>query len=181
MSTTASRVSIGGQPATLFRDLIPLGVVPAEAAGAVLWVADATDTTVDVRGRIVATPLLAPTPASIRANSYTYAVALRRRRRSTRRSRRFARRGAAAVLLVATPPVDSAFEVVSSARSRGAYDVDRAVPRAAERLRPHRAAARARQRRDAGVPGARRDARGARARSRGPSSPCASSGSRCRR
>ena len=44
---------------------------------------------------------------------------------------RFARRGAAAVLFVANAAVDSAFEVVSAARVRGTYDVDNAVPRAA--------------------------------------------------
>ena len=51
--------SVGGQAATPFRDLIPLSVVPVEAAGAVLWVSDAADTSADVSGRIVATPLLA--------------------------------------------------------------------------------------------------------------------------
>src|ERR687897_585261 len=71
VSVTASRASIGGQAMTLFRDIIPLNVVPAEAAGAVLWVPDATDTTADVRGRIVATPVLVPAPGSIRVNSYT--------------------------------------------------------------------------------------------------------------
>jgi peptidase M28-like protein len=129
-SVTASRASIGGQAMTLFRDFIPLGVVPAEATGTVLWVSDATDTTADVRGRIVATPVLAPAPERIRANSYTFAsryadAAI------TGTVAHFARRGAAAVLLVANAPVDSAFEVVSSARVRGAYDVDNAVPRAA--------------------------------------------------
>jgi hypothetical protein len=130
VSVTASRASIGGQAMTLFRDFIPLNVVPAEANGAVLWIPDATDTTADVRGRIVATPVLAPAPGAIRVNSYTFASRYADAAVNGTIGR-FARRGAAAVLLVASPAVDSAFEVVSSARVRGAYDVDNAVPRTA--------------------------------------------------
>ncbi|MDF1502951.1 M28 family peptidase [Roseisolibacter sp. H3M3-2] len=131
VSTAGSRASVGGQAMTLFRDLVPLNVVPAEAAGAVLWVADAADSTVEVRGRVVATPLLAPPPAAIRANSYTFASRYADAAVNATLAR-FQRRGAAAVLLVASPAVDSAFEVVASARSRGSYDVDDAVPRAAD-------------------------------------------------
>ena len=137
VSTVASRASVGGQAMVLFRDLTPLVVVPAEAAGAVLWVADPTDTTVDVRGRIVATPLLAPPAAAIRANSYTFASRYADAAITTTLAR-FQRRGPAAVILVASAPVDSAYEVVASARTRGSYDVDRAVPRAANG--PQRAA-----------------------------------------
>jgi hypothetical protein len=130
VSVAASRASIGGQAMTLFDDLIPVSVVPAEAAGTVLWVPDAADTTVDVRGKIVATPLLPPAPGSIRANSYTYASRYADAAINGTVGR-FARRGAAAVFVVANASVDSAFAVVSSARMRGTYDVDNAVPRAA--------------------------------------------------
>jgi hypothetical protein len=130
VSVTASRASIGGQAMTLFQDFIPLGVVPAEGSGTVLWIPDATDTTADIRGKIVATPLLAPAPGSIRQNSYTFASRYADAAVNGTLGR-FARRGVAAVILVASPPVDSAFEVVSSARMRGTYDVDNAVPRAA--------------------------------------------------
>ena len=130
VSVTASKASIAGQAMTLFADFIPLGVVPAEASGPVLWVPDATDTTTDIKGRIVATPLLAPAPGTIRQNSYTFASRYADAAVNTTVGR-FARRGAAAVIVVANPAVDSAFEVVSSARSRGTYDVDNAVPRAA--------------------------------------------------
>ena len=130
VSVTSSKASIGGRAMTLFGDFIPLGVVPAEATGSVLWIPDATDTTADVRGRIVATPLLAPAPGSIRQNSYTFASRYADAAVNSTMGR-FARRGVAALILVANPSVDSAFEVVSSARSRGTYDVDNAVPRAA--------------------------------------------------
>ncbi|HEU4722177.1 MAG TPA: M28 family peptidase, partial [Gemmatimonadaceae bacterium] len=138
VSTTASHAIVAGQTMTLFRDVIPYAVVPAEATGAVLWVPNAADTTTDVRGRIVATPLLAPAPASIRANSYPFPVRYADAA-VLGTAARFAGRGAAAILLVANAPVDSAFEALSAMRVRGAYDVDRAVPRAAngsERVAP---------------------------------------------
>jgi Zn-dependent M28 family amino/carboxypeptidase len=138
VSVTASRARIGGQAMTLFGDFIPTGVVPAEAAGAVLWVPDAADTTADVRGRIVATPLLAPAPAAIRPTSYPFPIRYADAA-ITGTLARFAGRGAAAILLVANAPVDSAFESLAAMRVRGAYDVDRAVPRSAngsERIAP---------------------------------------------
>jgi hypothetical protein len=138
VSVTSSRASIAGQAMTLFNDLVPLNVVPAEAAGQVLWIPDATDTTADIRGRIVATPLLAPAPGAIRANSYTYAARYADAAVIGTLAH-FARRGAAAILLLASVTVDSAFGVVTAARERGAYDVDNAIPRAAtgsERIAP---------------------------------------------
>ncbi len=130
VSTTASRVTIAGQSISLFRDAIPLNTVPVEASGAVLWLADPSDTTIDVRGRIVATALRAPLPGTIRPYSYPtsarYATAA-----IAATLPRLVRRGAAAVLLVANPAVDSAFTSLAVQRERGDYDVDRAVPRAA--------------------------------------------------
>src|SRR5688572_6566905 len=52
VSVTSSSARVGGQAMTLFDDIVPLNVVPAEASGQVLWVADATDTTINVSGRI---------------------------------------------------------------------------------------------------------------------------------
>lgn len=130
VSTTASRVSVGGQALALFRDVIPLGVVPVEVSAPVLWIADASDTTVDVRGKVVATPLVTPAPTAIRPTSYPapvrYADAA-----VNGTIARFARRGATAIFLVADARTDSAFDAVAAMRVRGAYDVDRAVPRAA--------------------------------------------------
>jgi hypothetical protein len=130
VSTTASSVRVAGQAMTPFADVIPLAVVPTEASGAVVWVGDATDTTADVRGRVVATPLLAPAPSTIRTTSYPFPVRYADAAINGTLAH-FARRGAAAVLLVASAPVDSAFRAVSDMRVRGVYDVDRAVPRAA--------------------------------------------------
>jgi hypothetical protein len=130
VSVTSSRASIDGQPVTLYHDIVPTNVVPVEVSGSVLWVENAADTTIDARGRVVATPVVAPSTNAIRANSYTFASRYADASINGTLAR-VARRGAAAILLVASPAVDSAFEVVSSARSRGSYDVDDAVPRTA--------------------------------------------------
>ena len=128
VSLTSSRATIAGQSLPLFGDIIPLGVAPVEATGAVLWISNPEDTTTDVRGRIVATLLRPPAPGTIRATSYPtpvrYADAA-----ITGTLARLARLGAAAVLLVASAPVDSAYEPVAVQRQRGAYDVDHATPR----------------------------------------------------
>jgi hypothetical protein len=130
VSVTASSAGIDGRSMALFQDMIPTAVVPVTASGPVLWIENPADTSVDVRGKIVATTVLAPAPASIRVNSYTFASRYADAAINGT-VQRFARRGAAAIILVANPAVDSAFRVVSDARIRGSYDVDNAIPRAA--------------------------------------------------
>lgn len=130
VAVSASRASIGGRMLTIFGDIIPLGVAPVEATGPVLWLADPADTTIDLRGRIVATLLRAPAPGSIRQYSYPgasrYAAAA-----VAGALARLTRRGAAAVLLVADQVVDDDFAALAVQRARGDYDVDHATPRAA--------------------------------------------------
>ena len=128
VSVTSSRATIAGQATAIFRDIIPLAAVPAEATGPVLWLANPEDTTIDVRGRIVATLLKAPSPASIRVTSYPYRVRYANAAIVATMAP-LAQRGAAAVLLVASAPVDSAFDAVAVMRERGDYDVDHATPR----------------------------------------------------
>lgn len=138
VSLASSRATIGAQPMALYTDIIPLGVAPVEVSGPVLWLANPADTTVDIRGRIVAAPLQAPVPGSIRPYSYPagsrYANAA-----ITGTMAHLARRGAAAVLLVADPTVDADLASLAVQRGRGDYDVDHATPRAAggsERIAP---------------------------------------------
>ncbi len=126
VSTTASSATVGGRTMTLFTDIIPLNVVPIEATGPIVWLADAQDSTIEVRGKIVATPLRAPAPGSIRPTSYTANVRTANAAIVTTLAP-FARRGAAAVLLVADAATDSAFDALSVMRIRGTYDVDRAT------------------------------------------------------
>ncbi|MCU0648715.1 MAG: M28 family peptidase [Gemmatimonadaceae bacterium] len=128
VSTAASSAMLDTKALTLFTDIIPLNVVPVEAMGVVRWLANPNDTTTDVRGKIVATALVAPPEALVRTTSYPtrvrYADAAIQ---ATLRT--LSRRGAAAIVLVASPAVDSAFDAVAVQRVRGAYDVDRATPR----------------------------------------------------
>ena len=130
VAVSASRTTIAGQGVALFEEIIPLGVAPVEAAGTVLWLADPADTTIDIRGRIVATMLRAPAPGTIRPYSYPasarYAAAA-----ITGTLARLTRRGAAAVLLVADSTVDMDFYALALTRARGDYDVDNATPRSA--------------------------------------------------
>lgn len=128
VSTSASRITIGGSSLVPFRDIVPLGVVPSEVSGAVLWLENAQDSTIDVRGRIVATRVVAPDPASIRPTSYPASV------RYVDAAvggmmRALARRGAAAILLVADAKSDASFDDFATMRVRGSYDVDDAAPR----------------------------------------------------
>ncbi len=128
VSIPNSSASISGRPLGVFRQIIPLGTVPVEASGPVFWVNDPTDTTVDVRGKIVATMARVPAASSIRPTSYTFAVRYSDAALNATTGP-LARRGAAAVIVVADAAVDSAFDAMNSARSRGAYDVANAMPR----------------------------------------------------
>lgn len=130
VSVTSSRAAIAGQSLALLGDVIPLSASPVEATGPVLWLADPSDTTTEVRGRIVATLLREPAPGSIRPTSYPPRVRYVNAAIAGTLARLNAR-GAAAILLVANAPTDSAFEAVAVMRQRGDYDVDRATPRAA--------------------------------------------------
>jgi Peptidase family M28 len=129
VSVTGSALTIGDKALALPADVIPLNVLPVDARGAVLWIADPRDTTTSVRGRIVATPILPPAPGSIRSTSYTDAVRYADAAIGGTMAR-FARRGAAAVILVADAALDSSFDAMAVMRLRGQYDVDRATPRA---------------------------------------------------
>ncbi|MFN8669958.1 MAG: M28 family peptidase [Gemmatimonadaceae bacterium] len=130
VSPTASAATIGGRSLPVFWEIVANAVAPVEASGTVLWIADAADTTVDVRGRIVATSVVTPPPASVRSTSYPTRVRYAEAAvQATTRS--LARRGATAILIVATDSVDAAFDAISVQRARGTYDVDHATPRAA--------------------------------------------------
>ncbi len=130
VSLASSSATIAGRAVPLFDELIPLGVVPAEATGRVLWLDDAQDTTVNVEGRIVALAMRAPSPDAIRPTGYTPGIRYANAAISASLGR-LARRGAAAILLVADSRVDAEFAANAAMRDRGSYDVDDATPRAA--------------------------------------------------
>lgn len=129
VSSVASSASVAGRALGVFRDITPYNVVPVEATGRVLWLANPLDTTTDVRGRIVATPVQVPPPASVRTTSYPTRVRyVEAAMVATLRT--LSRRGASAIVVVASDSVDAAFDAISVQRERGSYDVDHATPRA---------------------------------------------------
>ena len=128
VSSTASAASVAGKALVVNRDLVPLTGFPVDASGQVLWLANPLDTAIDVRGRIVATPVQVPPPAAVRTTSYPTRV--RYAEAATAATlRTLTRRGALAILVVAGDSVDAAFDAIAVQRERGSYDVDRATPR----------------------------------------------------
>ena len=128
ISTVSTNGTLGGQPIEVWQDFIPLGASSVDVAGAVVWVANAADSTIDVRGKVVATPVLAPTPASIRTTTNSPEVRYTQAAVAAMQAR-FARRGAAGLILVADATSDKAFDALAILRGRGTYDVDRAARR----------------------------------------------------
>lgn len=123
VSQTSSYATLDARPLELFRDIIPLGVAPASALASVLWLADPADTTIDIRGRVVATMLRAPAPDAVRPFSYPYfnryATAA-----INATTAGLTRRGASAILLVADSIVDANFAGLAVMRERGLYAVN---------------------------------------------------------
>ena len=128
VSTVSTTAMLGGAPLDVWKDFIPLGQSSADVTGAVVWVPNAADTTLDVRGKVVATPLLAPNPSSIRTTTNSPEVRYTQAAIAATQSR-FARRGAAGLMLVADATADQAFDALAVLRVRGTYDVDRAAQR----------------------------------------------------
>ena len=128
ISTTASSVHVGGRALTLWTDVTPTTNTAGEVSGATLFLPDFRDTTVDVRGRIVVTPLVPPPAASIRSTTntpdYNYTRAALAPIGAS-----LTRRGAAAIFVVADSVAERAFAPVAIVQARGAYDVIGGVPR----------------------------------------------------
>lgn len=128
ISTTSSSVQLGGRALTLWREVTPTTNTPGELSGPTLFLPDFRDTTVDVRGRIVVTPLVPPPPATIRSTTntpdYNYTRAA-----LAPIGGALTRRGAAAILVVADSVAERAFAPVAIVQARGAYDVIGGVPR----------------------------------------------------
>lgn len=128
VSTVSTQASIGGETIEVWKDFLPLGSSSADVTGPVLWLANSADSTIDVRGKVVATSIVAPNEASIRTTTNSPEVRYANAAIQTT-TQRLARRGAAAVIMVADATTDKAFDGLASIRSRGSYEVDRAAQR----------------------------------------------------
>ena len=128
VATAASSVRLGDRPLALWSDITPTSAAAGDASGVPLLVRDVSDTTVDVRGRIVVAFLVAPPTTNIRTTTNTWAVNYTRAALAAQ-GLPLQRRGAAAVVLIADSMAEAGFAGIASVSSRGAYDVVGGAPR----------------------------------------------------
>jgi Zn-dependent M28 family amino/carboxypeptidase len=128
VSTTASAVQLNGRVMALWTEITPTTNAAAEVSGPTFFLADARDTTVDVRGKIVVTPLVPPLASTIRTTTNTPDYNYTRAALGPLGTG-LARRGAIAVIVVADSVAERAFDGVATVQGRGAYDVVGGVPR----------------------------------------------------
>ena len=128
ISSTTSSVKIGGRTLALWTDITPASNAAADVTGSTIFIGDGSDSTVDIRGKIVVATLRPPLPASVRSTTNTYEVNYTRAA-ITPMAVRLARRGASAVIIVADSIAEIGFEGVARTQIRGAYDVVGGVPR----------------------------------------------------
>lgn len=127
ISTPNSAVKVGGRTLELWKEITPTSNTAAEVTGSTIFVSPG-DTTVDVRGKIVVTPLVPPPAASVRTTTNTYDVNYTRSALNPT-SAPFARRGAAAVIVIADSIAEIGFDGIANVQMRGSYDVVGGVPR----------------------------------------------------
>jgi hypothetical protein len=128
VSTTSSSIQLAGRAMALWTEITPTTNAAADVAGPTFFLADARDTTIDVRGRIVVTPLTPPVPSSIRTTTNTPDYNYTRAALGPLGAG-LARRGALAVIVVADSVAERAFDGIAVVQARGAYDVVGGVPR----------------------------------------------------
>jgi hypothetical protein len=128
VSTVSTQASLGGQALEVWKDFLPLGSSSADVEGSVVWLANSADSSIDVRGKIVATPIVTPSASSVRTTTNSPEVRYANAAIQAT-TQRLGRRGALAVIMVADATTDQAFDGLASIRSRGSYEVDRAAQR----------------------------------------------------
>jgi hypothetical protein len=122
ISTVSSSAVIGGQTLTLWKEIVPLGQNIADAVGPTVWVADGSDSTIDVRGKIAVILMNAPAASAVRSTTNTPEVRYTQAALAAT-TRRLQGRGAAAIVIIADSIADIALEPLGIIRQRGAMDV----------------------------------------------------------
>jgi hypothetical protein len=128
ISSTASSIKSGSRTLALWSDITPASNAAGDVAGPTIFIGDGSDTTMDIRGRIVVATMVAPPPANIRTTTNTYEVNYARAAIALA-SNRLTRRGASAIILIADSIAEIAFDGIAKTQIRGAYDVVFGVPR----------------------------------------------------
>lgn len=128
ISDSATTVRIGGRPYALWTDVVPVTNSSVTISAPTKFVRDASDSTLDLHGRVAVAMLLAPPPESIRTttNTHDYNYA---RAAITATSRQLGRRGAVAIILVADSVTDAVFHDLAVVQARGRYEPVGGVPR----------------------------------------------------
>jgi hypothetical protein len=126
--SAASSVNLNGRALALWTDVVPVTNASGQVSGATMFLASASDTTVDVRGKIVVVPMTPPVASAVRSTTNTYEVNYASAAINPT-STPLVRRGAAAVIILADSIADLAFDGIAKTRMRGAYDVVGGVPR----------------------------------------------------
>lgn len=128
ISTTSSSIHRDGQPMALWTEITPTSNAAVDVSGPTLFVSNPNDTTIDVRGKVVVTTLIAPAATAVRTTTNTYDYNYTRSAIGPT-STALTRRGAAAVIIVADAVADRAFDGIGIVQARGTYDVIGGVPR----------------------------------------------------
>jgi hypothetical protein len=128
IATGSSSVTLRGRTLALWTDITPTSNAVADVMGTTVFVGDGSDSTIDVRDKIVVATLVPPPPASVRTTTNTYEVNYTRAA-ITPEAGRFTRRGAVAVVLVADSIAEIGFDGIAKTQMRGAYDVVGGAPR----------------------------------------------------
>ncbi len=135
ISSTSSAILLNGRPMALWTEITPTTNVAVDVSAQTIFVGDARDTTIDVRGKIAVATLVAPAPAQIRSTTNTPEYNYTRPALATMGAA-LTRRGAAGVIVVADSVADIAFNGVGIVQSRGTYDVIGGVPRFTRNANP---------------------------------------------
>jgi hypothetical protein len=128
VSSVSSSVTFHGKLMALWKDITPTSNAAADVTGSTMFVGDGSDSTTDIRGKVVVATLAAPAASAVRTTTNTYEVNYTRAA-ITPQAGRLTRRGAAAVILVADSIAEIAFDGIAQSQIRGAYDVVGGVPR----------------------------------------------------
>ena len=128
ISSGSSSVTLQGKPLALWTEITPTSNAATDVTGSTMFVGDGSDSTTDIRGKIVVATLAPPAASAVRTTTNTYEVNYTRAA-ITPQAGRLTRRGAAAVILVADSIAEIAFDGIAKTQMRGTYDVVGGVPR----------------------------------------------------
>ncbi|MBA3646717.1 MAG: M28 family peptidase [Gemmatimonadaceae bacterium] len=126
ISTPNSSVTLAGKPLTLWSDVTPVTNVNAELSAPTVF-GSASDTTLDIRGKVAIVQIVAPPAAQVRSTTNTYEYNYTRAA-IVDQGNKLISRGAAGVIFVADSIAEIAFNGLGVIQSRGAYTVVDGAP-----------------------------------------------------